>query len=350
MLWDRAQLEGALALIRQRNAESDRGVVVITYIHGWQNNADPDRERNDLHRITGSMVRVGEQIKSRDSGVADRVVAVYLSWRGATNRFPLIDKTTFFDRKQVAERVSSYHMNEALFSITRETKQRADSKLVMTGHSMGGMILARTLAPSLTTMLLVRGEEGLNIAANLILLQNPALDALNAYKFVDFLKRYGVTVELHHEDGRVEEAPGPIMVSITSEADDVTRVAYRAGQIVDHFGTAFRSDLGEGVPSQGALANRAHGHSEFLISHRAWVEDGEVRLERVPGAFNDTPFWIVSVTKDISADHGDIRNPRMRQLTDQIYLLNRSYDTTVQTVVRTTNPFGAITEEVNVVP
>ena len=40
MLWDRHQLEDAIALIERRNEESERGIVVFTYTHGRMNNAD----------------------------------------------------------------------------------------------------------------------------------------------------------------------------------------------------------------------------------------------------------------------------------------------------------------------
>ncbi|MEL6397214.1 MAG: hypothetical protein AAFQ71_14610 [Planctomycetota bacterium] len=48
MLWTPEQLEAAVSLISERNAASDRGVIVVTYTHGWMNNANPGREENDL--------------------------------------------------------------------------------------------------------------------------------------------------------------------------------------------------------------------------------------------------------------------------------------------------------------
>ena len=55
MLWLPEQLERAISLIDRRNAESDRGIIVVTYTHGWQNNADPSREKNDLTRFRTGM-------------------------------------------------------------------------------------------------------------------------------------------------------------------------------------------------------------------------------------------------------------------------------------------------------
>ncbi|UYV13106.1 MAG: hypothetical protein NCW75_02190 [Phycisphaera sp.] len=51
-------------------------------------------------------------------------------------------------------------------------------------------------------------------------------------------------------------------------------------------------------------------------------------------AFNNTPFWIIQVTSDISSDHNDTRNPVLAKLIDQISQLNGLYQTEVQVWMR----------------
>ncbi|MEM1330949.1 MAG: hypothetical protein AAGG07_10340 [Planctomycetota bacterium] len=334
MLWQRSQLEDALELIAQRNKDSERGIMLVTFTHGWMNNADPSREEGDLRRFRDGMLSLASELETEGAPAPDHVIGVYLGWRGATNRVPGWSSLSFWDRKDAAERVASYQMRETLFRLTDAAKQRADSKVLLSGHSMGGMILARTLAPTISTLLLASDPAGIVVPLDLVILQNPALDALAAYQFIEFLKRAAVTPELRHADGTIEHAPGPVLVSITSESDWVTRVAYPAGQIFGNISKNFRADLGTNVPSQGRLANRAHGHLDFLVSHRATLVDGEVVIERVPGAFNTTPFWIVQTTGEICADHGDIYNEHFLDLVEQLAKLNRLYDTSVQTWLR----------------
>ncbi|MEM1183455.1 MAG: hypothetical protein AAGI53_00475 [Planctomycetota bacterium] len=331
MFWNRDQLESAIDLIRRRNDESERGIAVVTYVHGWMNNANPDREDGDLYRFRGDLANIATGLKAEDERAPDRVVGVYLAWRGATNRIPAWSALSFWDRKRTGERVASYQMRETLFRLVGAAKTREDSKVLLSGHSMGGMITARSLAPTISTLLLAAGPEGLFVPVDLVLLQNPALDALTTYQFIEFMKRTGTRAELVYEDGRTKPAPGPVIVAITSEADWVTRVAYRGGQILGNLSNDFRSDIGEGVPSQGDLSNRATGHSDFLTSHRAWLEDGEVKIEAVPDAYNDTPYWVVRVTEDICKNHGDIHNPRFTALLAKLTKLNEFYDTTVKT-------------------
>ncbi len=331
VFWKLDQLEDALDLIERRNAESEHGVFVIPYIHGWQNNADPRRRSGDLVRFREELARIASEFAAAAGGTPDRLIGIYLGWRGATSRAPIRKQLTFWDRRATAERVASLNMQEALFRIMGAARTRPESKCLVVAHSMGGLVAGKTLSPSLTTLLLAEGREGVLMPADLVLLQNPALDALASWQFIDFLKRSHASLELRTSAGEKSEAPGPLIVSITSEADAATGTAYPLGRTIGTLLTAFRNDYGGSRPSQRYLATHAEGHVDYLVSHRARVENGEVVLERVPDAFNDTPFWIVQVTKDISRDHADTRNPMIAKLTDRILRLNRVYEMDVQT-------------------
>ncbi len=336
MFWDLSQLEAVLERIEQRNAESKNGVLVAIYVHGWQNNADPDHADNDLRQFSDSLQRLATDLDTAGPTSPDHVVAVYIGWRGVTTRAPLLSTFTFWDRRRGGERVASYGVREAFIRITNAAKSRPDSKVLITGHSMGGMIVGLALGPSLETLVLAHGENGFRLLADGVHMLNPALDAMPTAQLIDVMKRRGVVAELRHADGRVEPSPGPVLVSITSEADDVTKTAYRLGQWIDHTSIDKRRIRDENWPSQTELSTRATGHLPFLTSHRAFIRDGEVVIEPVQDAWNDTPYWIVSVSADICKDHSDIRNVRMSALREQLLGLNGIYDTDVQTWLRTT--------------
>jgi len=340
MLWDRRQLDDTLALIKRRNAESKNGVMLLTYTHGWQNNADPNDATGDLAEFRQTLKKLTSELPNQGSLTPNHIVGVYLGWRGTTSNLPGLDTITFWGRKRVAERIASFEMRESLFLIAQAAKSNRDSKVFMSGHSMGGMILAKALAPSLTTALMMSGTEGLPYMADLAVLKNPALDGLSTYQFIKFLKRNGVVAELRSPYGNIETAPGPAIVSITSEADWVTSLAYPAGQIVGNTITAtdFRANLGPGMPSQKELSDNTQGHIDYLVSHKAWYEDGKLMLERVPNAYNDTPFWIIQVTKEISSGHSDVNGPKFIELLRRFISLNRLYDSTSKTWLRATTP------------
>ncbi|MEM7199634.1 MAG: hypothetical protein AAF628_05170 [Planctomycetota bacterium] len=333
-LWQLDQLQSALDVIARRNKTAERGVLVVLFIHGWKNNANPTR--GDLANFRLEVVRIAEQQYRRGTPHPDRVVGVYLGWRGLTSRLPIYKELTFWARRLAAERVASLNMREVLFRVMATTKQRPESKCFIVGHSMGGLVVGKTLAPSLTTLLVTHGAQGIHVPADLIVLANPALDALSSWQFIDFLKRAKARLELRAADGATRAAPGPIVVSMTSEADSATSRAYPFGRTVSALLSlaAFRRDRHHGLPSQRFLATHAEGHVDDLVSHRARVVDDEVVLERVPDAYNDTPFWIVRVTSEICRDHSDLNNERFGALVGQIGQLNHIYDAGVQTWMR----------------
>jgi len=331
IFWKLDQMEDAIELIRRRNRESPRGVLVITFVHGWQNNADPNLPEGDLSRFRDRLVEIARGLDGSDVTKIDHVIGIYLGWRGATSRVPVQKLLTFWDRSRAAERVASLNMRETLLRVMSATSEKQESKCYVVGHSLGGMIVGKTLAPTLTTLLLANGRDGVRMPADLVLLQNPALDALASWQFIEFLKRSNATAKLISAGSEPLDAPGPIMVSITSDVDSATGSTYQFGRTVSSLFTTFRNDQGDSRPNQRFLARRAEGHVEYLISHRAWVEDGEIVIQRVPGAFNDTPFWIIQVTKDISKDHKDVHNPVFAKLVEHLSQLNRLFEADVHT-------------------
>jgi len=338
VMWNRRQLDDTLSLIKRRNIESKSGILLITYTHGWKSNANPKDRKGDLVQFRKSIQEITNNLRKSKKSVPDHVVAVYLGWRGISSKLPVLNSITFWGRKRVAKRVASHQMREVLISMAKMAKEYPSSRVHMTGHSMGGMILSRTFTPSLTTALMLSGSEGHRFLSDLMVLKNPALDGLSTSLFINFLKENGVVAELHTAEGNVEPAPGPAIVSITAESDWVTNVAYPIGQIVGNLMTAtdFRNDTRVGMPNQRKLATNTLGHIDYLISHRAWIEDGKLMLDRVPNSYNDTPFWVIQVSDEISSGHSDVYNDRFDELVRRLIQKNRLYNTKAQTWLRKT--------------
>ncbi|MEO1235248.1 MAG: hypothetical protein AAFX76_00525 [Planctomycetota bacterium] len=326
-LWDIQQLEDTLDLIRQRNEESRNGVLVNVYIHGWTHDAEPDRPKGNLAQFRETLRRIKQQTLAEGPGSPDRVVGVYVGWRGATTRLPLLRELSFYDRRQAAERMTTHDMRETLIRITATTKEKKGSKCLQVGHSMGGLILGETMSDTVAVLAILAEGSDIPADADLVLLVNPARDGLAAKQFIDFLKRTRITTELRDPQGRVLPDRGPLIVSITSEADAATGTVYPLGRGAATLNAAFRKDHAEGEPSQRHLVTHTEGHIPFLVSHTARLDDaGRVVLEEVPGRYNDTPFWIVSTTQDIMKDHGDLENPNFGELVSQIVNLNAIYN------------------------
>jgi len=285
VLWKRTQLDEAIELIRDANRAAQDGTLVIIYVHGWENNANPDDPDGALAQFRETIRENAARRPGERPFAADRVVGVFLGWRGDTSNMPVQEQLTFWDRRRTGERVASVHMQETLLRIMQATKDHAGSKCFVVGHSMGGMIVGTTMAPILTTLLLSERDDGTPLPMDLVLLQNPALDALASWQTIDLLKRFNAGLELRTPSDGAEPAQGPLIASITSEADTATSSAYPFGRTIASLGMSFRHDHEPGTPSQRHLATHALGHVDYLTSHRAYLRDGEVIIERVPGAF-----------------------------------------------------------------
>ena len=322
--WDARQLRDALALIQRRNQETPGGLVVPVFVHGWKNNADWSREHGDLRRIAREVGRSAAQLATA-SHQNRRVVGVYIGWRGDVAKGRWSRQLTFWNRLLTADRVASLNLKESLYAVMQVTKRNPESKVIMYGHSMGGRILFSALAEALIKGSTLSGENGAALPVDLVVLANPANRAVDVARFVDLLKRYRVRLVVEDSSGHARPVEGPLIASITSETDTATRRAFPFGQGLVRLFRSYREDAPPGQPSQAWLAAHTDGHTDYLLSHRGVIENGRVVLHEVPDRYNDTPYWVIRVTSDICADHGDIANPRLNDLVEQLLELRGTY-------------------------
>ena len=324
--WDVRQLRDAVALIQRRNQECPHGLVVPVFIHGWKNNADWSREKGDLRRIAREVTRSAAHLQSRAAtSHPERVVGVYIGWRGDVAKGRLSREATFWNRLLAADRVASLNLKEALYAVMHTTKMNPASKLVMYGHSMGGRVLFNAMSGALIKGTTESGQAGTALPVDLVVLANPANRAVDVARFVDLLKRYHLQLAVDGPDGQPKPCRGPLIASITSEADTATKRAFPFGQGFVRLFRTYREDAPPGQPSQAWLAAHTDGHTDYLLSHRAAVVDGKVVLTEVPGRYNDTPYWVIRVTPEICASHGDLANPRLNELIEQLLEMNDTY-------------------------
>ncbi len=326
--WDHRQLAAALSLIQKRNAESPRGIVVPIYIHGWKNNADWSREDGDLRIIAADLALSASKLASSSQPHPQRVVGIYIGWRGDTVNGGWLKQLTFWNRLMAADRVASINLKESLVKIMLTAKQKPNSKVIMYGHSMGGRILFNAMSTSLVNMSINPNSDSQVLPVDLVLMANPAVRAVDVARFVDLLKRYRVALMVKGPDGSDVPAHGPLIASITSEADTATSRAFPFGQSLVRPFRAYREDSPPGRPSQGYLAAHTDGHTDLLLSHRATLVDGKVELTPVPDRYNDTPYWVIRVPKEICRNHGDIANPRMNELVEMLLHMRDAYTST----------------------
>lgn len=266
-------------------------VSIVTFVHGWRHNASDDDENVKVARETLKYTALGEQAPPHPnpSACPREVIGVYLGWRGLSTTtglqasgdawwkepfYFLWEYPSVFERKNAAEDMAVGSARE-LFSLLRtfqnrmndaggldqrcreslasqrqrdaedvvtmfETYQCKPVRLLIVGHSFGGLIVYNAVAGQLidnvtqgldvvpgtgTCADARKGDALVRSYADLILLINPAFE--------------GVRFEPLHQavSARARIEPGgkgafcpnqrPVLVSVTSKNDLATRFAFR---------------------------------------------------------------------------------------------------------------------------
>lgn len=367
-LFDRGQLTRVMNLIQQAKEKStDNNAIVVTFIHGWKNNASDDSGnvwgfRDELNFIA-----------QQDKG-GHKVVGIYIGWRGAVTNLPLIKEFSFYDRRNAAIRIPGAHLTEVLETIMHETKSclgtdrcsegsapGTRSLAIIVGHSFGGMVLERSLTQAVVGDILRqeadrkeaqrrwinRKNKGLESAdsqgpsddlrapADLIAMVNEAAPATEAKQLLDLLKKHQMKLT-------VDGVDQPLFLSITSEGDAATALLMPVGQYPSKITKKMRKydkpDPPE-IPNQSTYYLHTTAHLPPLYSHligpeadsniakakgqasaqdvRCFMSDQLAKrycIVPAPNRYNDTPYWVMQMPKEFVPDHGTIFRPVFEDL------------------------------------
>ena len=252
-LFDKVELDTALSVIRQTNglARSEPGEtdpIVITFVHGWKNNASLTNDN-----VRGFSAALQEVY--RRFGKTHHVIGIYIGWRGDLVRsyLPVARQFSYFNREATAVRVPGATLSSALTQIATRTHENPHALAVFIGHSFGGLLLERALSQATASQIAqatvssqqaaiagsasqaekdnLAAELAVDSRADLVIFINPAGAATEAKQMLDFLTynryRYQPTGQ-----GAATVNSGldrPLFVSLTSTADMATKLAMPIG-------------------------------------------------------------------------------------------------------------------------
>lgn len=334
---DPSQLKNAIDLIHKTEKP-----LVITYVHGWQNNADI--ESGDVSKFESLLTRLNQAPAIR--GVGFHVVGVYLGWRGKLTPIPVLKEISFWNRKATAERLASnYDCYDAIASISEEARQQGRGKqyTVLLGHSFGGLIVERSVAHAINAEIHGHADTDRSLPADLVIVVNPASDSILARQMISALY------------SRKTEGARPFFVSITSTGDAATGVAFPLGTglaaTTKGFNKVSAPGPGQTMESERKFYTSTPGHNEMLINHvtldlhksitspqghRALetnlehnLSAGVFTLDGAGGKLDlwqikkvgevDVPYWNVKVDPGIIKNHGDLWNERAEAMMAAIF-------------------------------
>lgn len=328
--------------------EKESGVVVIVFVHGWQHNADEeDKNVRDFKAVLAALS------DSESFALGSRkLVGLYVGWRGASIKVPLIENTTYWDRKAVAEEVGKGGVTKLLLALENIDKKHKRNVLVTIGHSFGAAIVVSAV----TDVLIDRVTDVQNdrtadesiekteapIAKSIgdtIIVLNPAIEANQTLPLVEAAISREYT-----------EKQSPLFISISSDADSATHYAFPIGQSVellfawkqanlerDYYHDRIESDdpiLKEENLDTTAVGNFAPFLTHYLSSSKAGdgspptlsfdscednieqcVPKGVTRLSGHPTISplpTHYPFYFIKTDDSVMNGHNDIFNCTMR--------------------------------------
>ncbi len=366
--WDRDELHRTVQAIR----DTGRPVLLVTYIHGWQNNSNA-RDADDVEQFRSLLALLTGDPTVQQSGL--QVFGVYLGWRGRVVHKvnPVIDamswlgkEASFYSRKNAATRISSSTpITEAIFTLIRTARRDTPgiSRCVVIGHSFGALVLEKALAQALVGTLLYEEPFVPGVPkstsnrvfkpADLILLVNSAAESIYSKEMIDM-----------YRDTTPPQGP-PHVIMISSDADKATGWAFPIGTKLSNtpklWSGAFREyHESKRDTSQFRYFTSTSGHNNSLQSHRlVLLREGktdlgadpfDINLRNKAGAYenvtfytgsrsnwkqwliqrhglNQTDYWVLHVPKDIIPGHSPIFKGASRDLMAALFRVAASAET-----------------------
>ncbi|MBL8376751.1 MAG: hypothetical protein JNM79_02680 [Burkholderiales bacterium] len=251
-------------------------LVLVIYVHGWRNNSQ-SRDVVSFNRFLSQLAAAKAL-----SEAGSRVHGIYLGWRAANFGNTLADsdphlvETTdhfgqaivdperrapfrslaafletlgYWDRKAVPERkVAGTSFSRTVFTCAHIAKRFAHNRVLLIGHSFGGLMLERTVQNAVVGELIGawpssnHAPHGANpLPFDLLLSVNSAAPSIYARQFQSLMAAHYRAMQGSNPPST--EVPGtgqPVFVSITSEADWATRVAHRVANSLAWVNPALR--------------------------------------------------------------------------------------------------------------
>lgn len=195
--WSHRQWESVRrAITNEIFADTNQGVTVVVFVHGWQNNAASDTSNVKTFRKV--LTNLTAEIAPRR-----KVFGVYVGWRGKSISPFGLKEFSFYHRKDVAERIGHQGATMQVFTelqliqdmvnspletnTNNSSKQVSDRRmaLIVIGHSFGAQLAYAAIEQVLTERLLMstfykekgKDQQPVRSFGDLVILLSPAFEA-----------------------------------------------------------------------------------------------------------------------------------------------------------------------------
>jgi len=365
--WDVKQKSAVEEMIRNEcgiGTAKESAVILALFVHGWKNNAAFDNTNVETFRtVLKQLNDLEKAFSQKENRNPRKLIGIYAGWRGLSIEsdyfpIPLGKETTFWSRKNAAQRVGGYGaMTELVMDL--EVLQRTNNnslptnasktKLIIVGHSFGADAVYNAISQIVTERFVdtIKQSPGelLKPLGDQVILLNPAFEAARFYD----LEQLARSVREYAPNQR------PVLSVFQSKGDWATHDFFPIGQKIATIFQRHRSGFqkqsnqesvgwfepfithelqyntnapdsstsGTNGPPTGRHELRTRdklpGAADNIISQRrVWRFSsaqattnifGNCILTSKPNYRPRNPIVVVSVDKQIMKDHDDIGNP-----------------------------------------
>lgn len=123
--------------------ELANGGILVVFVHGWHHGARTCDRDLCCFRTVLNTLKVARERRYADEVKGQRVVGVFIGWRGESVTVKKLNTATIWDRKDKAEFIGRGAAKELLLQINRDIWQpkSEDITMVTVGHSLGGALV-----------------------------------------------------------------------------------------------------------------------------------------------------------------------------------------------------------------
>jgi hypothetical protein len=331
-LFDREQKSAVMDRIRKIVA-SNNNVIMLTFIHGWNHNANGEPESGNISSFRQLLAETAKENPS------SRVVGLYVAWRGQSLR-GFLTYATFWGRKKTAHEVGQNGFTTTLLELEDIIKgqQRSKSRntMVTIGHSFGGAALYSSIKNVLAERYIQSRPFGSDNSVegfgDLVVIVNPAFES------IQFQSLY----ELAQDECRAyPEDQLPRLIVLSAFEDKAVRWTFPIGRSISTVLEAHRNDasapycvpfeLVEGVDRKEYQVNQRSADIIAIGHHEAYVTHILCRAENTE-CINEAGSYTLSTqyTKLASEQGGESWTSQSRignravQITDDLVLVSKN--------------------------
>lgn len=354
--WPKSQLENAVELVdaeRTIAQQDHRRLIVLTFVHGWHNDAGPNDETHNqnLNSFKHSLEYLATHSPGQSKCAGSDcpvVVGIFLAWRGKLVQNDFLHVFTYANRRNAANRVGGVSLTEAVMLLALTAKgapppydeanqcqqpdetSRAElnahrqslldsgiilppdpppTQFFLVGHSFGGRALLHGTAQAMLSLILEQkaqaetcvadwnirhGDRPLDHAVvvapiDLIAFINPADDAFATKSLVEAFKRNGITAD---------EVDHPFMLSIKADGDVATGPVMEIGQTLAG-DKPYMHSYDRGVVHPGLTVS-----GNAVPAHPSACEEGQLGLKTQVWYYKHSAGGTFNMASHLIADFG----------------------------------------------